>query len=110
MAGPDTPRGRARAQTLVDIRRVALEQLAAEGSAGLSLRAVARELGVVPSALYRYVANRDELVTLLVLDAYAELAEAVVAATGRGPRHPPLSRYRRLPGEGGILGGAGWQV
>ncbi len=94
MAGPDTPRGRARAQTLVDIRRVALEQLAVEGSAGLSLRAVARELGVVPSALYRYVANRDELVTTLVLDAYAELAAAVGEATSRGPRRRQRARWR----------------
>jgi AcrR family transcriptional regulator len=84
MAGPDTPRARARAQALVDIRRVALEQLATEGSAGLSLRAVARELGVVPSALYRYVASRDDLVTALVLDAYAELAATVQQSTRRG--------------------------
>lgn len=93
MAGPDTPRARARAQTLVDIRRVALEQLATEGSAGLSLRAVARELGVVPSALYRYMASRDELVTALVVDAYADLAATVGEATGRGSRRRQRSRW-----------------
>ncbi|MGI3782594.1 MAG: TetR/AcrR family transcriptional regulator [Janthinobacterium lividum] len=94
MAGPHTARARARAQTLVDIRRVALEQLAVEGSAGLSLRAVARELGVVPSALYRYVANRDELVTALVLDAYAELAVAVTTATSHGLRRRQRRRWQ----------------
>ncbi|OBK46268.1 TetR family transcriptional regulator [Mycobacterium gordonae] len=47
------------------------------GAAGLSLRAIARELGMVSSAVYRYVANRDELLTLLLIDAYSDLAEAV---------------------------------
>jgi AcrR family transcriptional regulator len=93
MAGPHTARARARVQTLADIRRVALEQLAAEGSAGLSLRAVARELGVVPSGLYRYVASRDELVTTLVLDAYADLADTVRGATSRGPRRRHHARW-----------------
>jgi AcrR family transcriptional regulator len=96
MAGPDTPRARARVQTLVDIRRVALDQLTTEGSAGLSLRAVARELGVVPSALYRYIASRDDLVTVLVLDAYADLAATVAAATRHGA--PGRQRARWIGG------------
>src|ERR1700682_2962173 len=51
--------------------------LATEGAAGLSLRAVARDLGMVSSAVYRYVSSRDELLTLLLVDAYSELADAV---------------------------------
>lgn len=51
--------------------------LATEGAAGLSLRAVARDLGMVSSAVYRYVASRDDLLTLLLVDAYSELADAV---------------------------------
>jgi AcrR family transcriptional regulator len=51
--------------------------LVAEGAAGLSLRAIARDLGMVSSAVYRYVASRDELLTLLLVDAYSELADAV---------------------------------
>jgi AcrR family transcriptional regulator len=61
--------------------------LVSEGAAGLSLRAIARDLGMVSSAVYRYVASRDELLTLLLVDAYTELADAVeraAAATG-GP-------------------------
>jgi AcrR family transcriptional regulator len=54
--------------------------LVTEGAAGLSLRAIARELGMVSSAVYRYVASRDELLTLLLVDAYTELADAVDAA------------------------------
>ena len=52
-------------------------QLVSEGAAGLSLRAIARDLGMVSSAVYRYVANRDELLTLLVVDAYTDLADSV---------------------------------
>jgi AcrR family transcriptional regulator len=51
--------------------------LVTEGAAGLSLRAIARDLGMVSSAVYRYVASRDDLLTLLLVDAYSELADAV---------------------------------
>ena len=54
--------------------------LLTEGAAGLSLRAIARDLGMVSSAVYRYVASRDELLTLLLVDAYSELADAVDSA------------------------------
>ena len=78
MAG--TPRQRARAQTMADITRIGREHLAGYGAAALSLRAVARDLGVVSSAIYRYVASRDDLLTLLVVDGYEELADAVSGA------------------------------
>lgn len=52
-------------------------QLVDRGAAGLSLRAIARDLGVVSSAVYRYVSSRDELLTLLLIDAYSDLADAV---------------------------------
>jgi AcrR family transcriptional regulator len=47
------------------------------------VRSLARDHGVVSSAVYRYVASRDELLTLLVVDAYDELAGAVEAAVER---------------------------
>src|SRR5687768_5644222 len=81
---PRTPRERARAQTVSDIVRLGREHLATHGAAALSLRAVARDLGVVSSAVYRYVANRDELLTLLVVDAYSELGDAVDVAVSAG--------------------------
>lgn len=77
---PETPRVRARQQTMADIVRIGREHLATDGAAALSLRAVARDLGVVSSAIYRYVASRDELLTLLVVDGYSELGDAVDAA------------------------------
>ncbi|OLL19847.1 MULTISPECIES: TetR/AcrR family transcriptional regulator [unclassified Rhodococcus (in: high G+C Gram-positive bacteria)] len=72
-----TPRARARQQTMADILRIGREHLSTHGAAALSLRAVARDLGVVSSAVYRYVASRDELLTLLVVDGYTELADTV---------------------------------
>lgn len=51
-----------------------------QGPAGLSLRAVARDLGMVPSALYRYYAGRDALLTALIIDAYRGLGETAQAA------------------------------
>jgi AcrR family transcriptional regulator len=51
--------------------------LVEHGAARLSLRAIARDLGMVSSAVYRYVSSRDELLTLLLVDAYSELADAV---------------------------------
>jgi AcrR family transcriptional regulator len=58
--------------------------LVTEGAAGLSLRAIARDLGMVSSAVYRYVASRDDLLTLLLVDAYSELADAVDRAGAAG--------------------------
>jgi AcrR family transcriptional regulator len=75
-----TPRARAREQTMRDIVRIGRAHLATEGAAALSLRAVARDLGLVSSAVYRYVASRDELLTLLVIDGYDELGDAVDSA------------------------------
>ena len=78
---------RARARTIEDIVRLGREHLALHGAAALSLRAVARDLGVVSSAVYRYVENREELLTLLLIDAYNELGDevdAAVAAVARG--------------------------
>ncbi|MDF2825286.1 MAG: putative HTH-type transcriptional regulator [Mycobacterium sp.] len=64
------------------IVEVGRRHLVTEGAAGLSLRAIAREMGMVSSAVYRYVASRDELLTLLLVDAYTDLADAVDRAQG----------------------------
>lgn len=91
-----TPRERAREQTLAEITRIGREHLATHGAAGLSLRAVARDLGVVSSAVYRYVASRDELLTLLVIDAYTELGAEVDAAVGALPVDDHRGRLHAL--------------
>ncbi|MEU4804853.1 TetR/AcrR family transcriptional regulator [Actinosynnema sp. NPDC023587] len=91
-----TPRQRARAQTIEDVKRIAREQLAREGSAALSLRAIARELGIVSSAVYRYVPSRDELLTMLIIDAYNSLGDAVAAAEAACPRADLAGRWRAI--------------
>jgi AcrR family transcriptional regulator len=68
-------RARVRAEMMDEIKEAARRQLATEG-ANLSLRAIARELDVVSSALYRYFASRDELLTALIIDAYNAIGEA----------------------------------
>ncbi len=96
MAGMPTPRERARAQTMRDIVRIGREHLAEHGAAALSLRAVARDLGVVSSAVYRYVKDRDELLTLLVVDGYDELGDAVDAALAGVADRDHRERFRAL--------------
>jgi AcrR family transcriptional regulator len=62
-----------------EIKAIARRHLAAEG-ANLSLRAVARDMGMVSSALYRYFASRDDLLTALILDGYNALGNTVESA------------------------------
>lgn len=72
-------RARARVQTIEDLKRVARAHLATDG-ADLSLRSVARELGMVSSAVYRYFDSRDALLTALIIDAYDDLGAATERA------------------------------
>lgn len=83
-----TLRERRRQDLTAEITDAARVRLAADGLAALSLRAVARDVGMAVSALYRYFASRDDLVTALLVDAYtaqAEAVEAAVAAAGADP-------------------------
>ena len=86
-------RARARVEVRAAILSAAGARVAADGAAALSLRAVARDVGMVSSAVYRYFASRDELLTALIVEAYDSLgahAEAAVEATsGR----PPAARW-----------------
>lgn len=74
--------------------------LAAEGAAKLSLRAVARELGMVSSALYRYFPSRDDLLTALIIDAYDSLGAAAEEADARAlaAGSPPRARWVAICG------------
>ena len=67
----------ARERIEAQIVEFGLRHLVRHGAAGLSLRAIARDLGMVSSAVYRYVSSRDELLTLLLVDAYSDLADTV---------------------------------
>ncbi len=77
---PRTARERARAEITREILHAGRKHLATEGAAALSLRAIARDLGMASSAVYRYVASRDDLLTRLIIDAYNSLGAAAEAA------------------------------
>ena len=72
-------RARVRAEMIDEIKTVARRHLATDG-ANLSLRAVARDMGMVSSALYRYFASRDDLLTALIIDAYDAIGSAIETA------------------------------
>lgn len=90
-SGP-TAREIARAHMTEQIKQAARARLAEDG-ADLSLRAVARDLGVVSSAVYRYFASRDELLTALIIDAYDSMGEAVERAEAGVPRRDLSRRW-----------------
>lgn len=75
-----TRRERVRAATIDEIKEIARQHMAEKGAAALSLRAIAREMGMTSPALYRYFVSRDALVTALIVDAYNAFADALEAA------------------------------
>ena len=75
----NTRRERLRQETHQEILDTARRQIAAQGAAALSLRAIAREMGMTAPAIYRYFDNRDALVTALILEAYASFGAALEA-------------------------------
>ena len=77
---PRTARERARAEITGEILAAARRYLATQGAPALSLRAIARDLGMASSALYRYFGSRDELLTRLIVDAYDSLGAAAEAS------------------------------
>ncbi|MFJ6938792.1 TetR/AcrR family transcriptional regulator [Streptomyces sp. NPDC101132] len=89
-------RERARIELTAAIKDEARGQLAAEGAAKLSLRAVARELGMVSSALYRYFPSRDDLLTALIVDAYDAVGAAAEAAAAGSAGADPVERWVRV--------------
>jgi AcrR family transcriptional regulator len=79
-SAPRTARELARAELTRAILDSARKQLATVGPAALSVRAVARDLGMASSATYRYFRSRDDLLTALLIESYDEVGEAVERA------------------------------
>jgi len=90
---PAGARARARAEVRGAILATASAHLAEHGAADLSLRAVARDLGMASSAMYRYFASRDELLTALIVEAYDSLGEHAEAAVAASAGSPPVERW-----------------
>ncbi|RZQ61940.1 TetR/AcrR family transcriptional regulator [Amycolatopsis suaedae] len=96
MAGAATsPRERYRAQLRAEIKQHAWEQIATAGASALSLKAIAKQVGMSGPALYHYYASRDELITELIRDAYRSLADALKAAADEGADLAGMARAMR---------------
>jgi AcrR family transcriptional regulator len=93
---PRTARERARAEITREILDAARGYLATDGAPGLSLRAIARDLGMASSALYRYFKSRDELLTRLIIDAYDSLGAAAEAREAAVDRSDLAGRFTAI--------------
>jgi AcrR family transcriptional regulator len=109
-----TRRERLRAETTAEIKAVARRHLVAGGGQAVSLRAIARDVGMAAPGLYRYFASLDELVSALAADLYDELAAtlgraaAALPADAAGERALAVCRAFRAwsvahPAEFGLL-------
>ena len=78
-------REQSRARTMAAILAAAREEIATRGGGGLSMRAVAREVGMVSSAVYRYFPTREALLTAMILESYEGLAAALAEVRARRP-------------------------
>ncbi len=76
------------------ITATAWRQIAESGAASLSLRAIARELGITAPAIYNYFPDRDALVTALIIEAYTSFGDAQLAAREAVPAHDAVGRLR----------------
>jgi AcrR family transcriptional regulator len=84
-----TRRARLRQELIADIKRSACRHLAEGGPAAVTLRGIARELGVSPATIYGYFDSLDALFTALITDGYDDLADAVAAGVDADPSAPP---------------------
>ncbi|MFD5873543.1 TetR/AcrR family transcriptional regulator [Streptomyces sp. NPDC060322] len=92
--GSGRRRERLRAETTAEIKAVALTLMASGGPGAITLRAIAREMGMTANAIYGYFATRDDLVTTLINDVYTALADAMAAAWEATPGEDPGTRIQ----------------
>ncbi|MCJ7433371.1 MAG: TetR/AcrR family transcriptional regulator, partial [Anaerolineales bacterium] len=78
------------------IKETAWKQIAEFGAPTLSLRAIARELGITAPAIYNYFPDRDALVTALIVDAFASLADSQEESITAIPEQEHAKRLRTL--------------
>lgn len=98
MATAKNARDRIRLEIRNEILEAAKVRLSQDGPVALSLRSIARDLEIAPSALYRYFDGRDALLTALIQSAYESLAEAAeIAASSYGPDSSFRDRWSLVP-------------
>ncbi|MFF4161412.1 TetR/AcrR family transcriptional regulator [Streptomyces sp. NPDC001678] len=93
-AAATSPRARYREQTRTQIKETALAQLAKGGPSAVALTRIAKEIGLSGPALYRYFANRDDLLHALVRDAYDDIATTIHHAATDLPDSPTTALHR----------------
>jgi AcrR family transcriptional regulator len=106
MTGPKTARAIARRELTRAILDRARAQLAQVGPAALSVRAVARDLGMASSAVYRYFPSRDELLTELLVAIYGEVDRTDLAGRWRRLARTLRAWARSAPHEYALLYGS----
>ncbi|MEV4738900.1 TetR/AcrR family transcriptional regulator [Streptomyces sp. NPDC049555] len=89
-------RHRVREQALTEILDTGRRLLVEEGPSAVTLRAIAREMGMTAPALYRYYAGHRDLVQALVSRLYDELAASLAEARERRPADDPGGRLREV--------------
>ncbi|MFJ6088324.1 TetR/AcrR family transcriptional regulator [Streptomyces sp. NPDC092369] len=87
-------RERLRAETTAEIKKIALELMASGGPDAITLRAIARQMGMTANAIYGYFTTRDDLVTTLINNVYTSLADTVDAAWEAAPAQDPAARIQ----------------
>jgi AcrR family transcriptional regulator len=80
-----------------EILAVAGAHVARDGAAAISLRSIARDLGMAPSALYRYFDGRDALLSALILSAYEALADEAERAADEARGDDLAGRWLAVP-------------
>jgi AcrR family transcriptional regulator len=91
-----TRRERVREATRDEIIAASWKQIAETGAPSLSLRAIAREMGMTAPGLYRYYPSRDDLVTALIIDAFNSFSDALETARDACPQDAHADRYRAV--------------
>ncbi|MFI0350443.1 TetR/AcrR family transcriptional regulator [Actinomadura sp. 9N407] len=92
MAPPARRREKLREATLTEIREAARRLLTTQGSAAVTINAVARQIGMSGPALYHYFASHEELVAAVTADFLRELTTAMETARDAHAADPPAER------------------
>jgi AcrR family transcriptional regulator len=86
-------RERVRAATVDEIQQTARKLLVAEGLPGVSLRAIAREMGMTAAALYRYFPSLESVLLSLCTELYDECREYIEGERDGAGHHPGDQLY-----------------
>lgn len=81
-------RSQMRDEIIQAIKAAAWQQMTEQGTAGLNLRQIARDLGVTAPAIYTYFPSRDDLITALIVDAFTQMGDAMEQAANQAADHP----------------------